>query len=146
VREETPTLHFSCYLPLTKPNLRYVYSCSYTNTICLGNCKQPPGCLWCGGGHLHKECPEKIPILPIIGAADMQRMMCRKRSCRGHPGLQREGCSLPISALQMCLCGSAPRQGREEQQTTGQSVRAPNVYSLPLDKMLKVVVTQYRGL
>jgi hypothetical protein len=23
------------------------------------NCKQPPCCLWCGGGHLHKECPEK---------------------------------------------------------------------------------------
>jgi hypothetical protein len=24
------------------------------------NCKQPPRCLWCGGGHLHKECPEKV--------------------------------------------------------------------------------------
>jgi hypothetical protein len=23
------------------------------------NCKQPPHCLRCGGGHLHKECPEK---------------------------------------------------------------------------------------
>jgi hypothetical protein len=23
------------------------------------NCKQIPGCLWCGGGHLHKECPER---------------------------------------------------------------------------------------
>jgi hypothetical protein len=23
------------------------------------NCKQSPRCLWCGGGHLHKECPEK---------------------------------------------------------------------------------------
>jgi hypothetical protein len=23
------------------------------------NCKQPPRCLWCGGGHLHRECPEK---------------------------------------------------------------------------------------
>jgi hypothetical protein len=23
------------------------------------NCKQPPGCLWCGVGNLHKECPEK---------------------------------------------------------------------------------------
>jgi hypothetical protein len=22
------------------------------------NCKQPPRCLWCGGGHLHEECPE----------------------------------------------------------------------------------------
>jgi hypothetical protein len=23
------------------------------------NCKQPPRCLWCGGDHLHKECPER---------------------------------------------------------------------------------------
>jgi hypothetical protein len=23
------------------------------------NCKQPPRCLWCGGGHMHTECPEK---------------------------------------------------------------------------------------
>jgi hypothetical protein len=23
------------------------------------NCKQPLRCFWCGGGHLHKECPEK---------------------------------------------------------------------------------------
>jgi hypothetical protein len=23
------------------------------------NCKQPPRCMWCGGGHLHKDCPEK---------------------------------------------------------------------------------------
>ena len=23
------------------------------------NCKQPPRCLWCGGRHRHKECPEK---------------------------------------------------------------------------------------
>jgi hypothetical protein len=22
------------------------------------NCRQPPRCMWCGGGHLHKECPE----------------------------------------------------------------------------------------
>jgi hypothetical protein len=23
------------------------------------NCKQPPRCMWCRGGHLRKECPEK---------------------------------------------------------------------------------------
>jgi hypothetical protein len=23
------------------------------------NCNQPSRCMWCGGGHLHKECPEK---------------------------------------------------------------------------------------
>jgi hypothetical protein len=30
---------------------------------------------------------------------------------------------------------------QHEQQKTGESVRAPNINSLPLDKMLKVVVT-----
>jgi hypothetical protein len=23
------------------------------------NCRQPPHCMWCGGGHWHKECPQK---------------------------------------------------------------------------------------
>jgi hypothetical protein len=27
-------VYFSCYLPLTKPGLRYLYSCSYTDTGC----------------------------------------------------------------------------------------------------------------
>jgi hypothetical protein len=26
---------------------------------CLGNCKQSPRCVWCGGGHVHKDCPDK---------------------------------------------------------------------------------------
>jgi hypothetical protein len=34
-----------------------------------------------------------------------------------------------------------PALPHHEQQTTGQSVRAPNVNSFPLDKMLRVVVT-----
>lgn len=60
------------------------------------NCRQPPSCIWCGVGHLHKECPEKEntastpayfncqmmrernPIPLHIGAADMQRRSCRR--------------------------------------------------------------------
>jgi hypothetical protein len=45
---------------------------------------------------------EKKPIPKIIGVADMRRRRCRKRSRRGHPGLQRGGCSLPTSPLQAC--------------------------------------------
>jgi hypothetical protein len=73
------------------------------------NGKKTPRCFWCGGGHLHKECPEKgntystptcfncrlakgeKPIPQIIGAADTRRRRCRKRSRRGYPGLQRGG-------------------------------------------------------
>jgi hypothetical protein len=34
------------------------YNCQNFGYI-WANCKQPPHCMWCGSGHLHKECPEK---------------------------------------------------------------------------------------
>jgi hypothetical protein len=38
--------------------LAQCYNCQKFGHV-YANCKQPPRCLWCGGGHLHKECPEK---------------------------------------------------------------------------------------
>jgi len=38
--------------------LTQCYNCQQFGHIWV-NCKQPPKCVWCGGGHLHKECPEK---------------------------------------------------------------------------------------
>jgi hypothetical protein len=38
--------------------LTQCYNCQKFGHVWV-NCKQPPRCLWCGGGHLHKECPEK---------------------------------------------------------------------------------------
>jgi hypothetical protein len=76
------------------------------------NCKQPPRCLWCGGGHLHKECPEKenafsTPACCNCRLADGEKPHpanyrgcshakeeLQKRSYREHPKPQREGCSL----------------------------------------------------
>jgi aminoglycoside phosphotransferase len=85
------------------------------------------------------------------------------RSHRGYPRLQREWRSLPASPLQACPSRrrSEARQTHQEavaglvtmepsdpsalpqheQQTRGQLIWAANVNSLPLDKMLKVVVT-----
>jgi hypothetical protein len=34
------------------------YNCQNYGHI-WANCKQPPRCSWCGGGHVHRECPEK---------------------------------------------------------------------------------------
>jgi hypothetical protein len=34
------------------------YNCQKFSHV-WANCKQPPRCVWCEGGHLHKECPEK---------------------------------------------------------------------------------------
>jgi hypothetical protein len=38
--------------------LTQCYNCQQFGHV-WANCKQPPRCLWCGGGHLHKECPQK---------------------------------------------------------------------------------------
>jgi hypothetical protein len=75
--------------------------------------------LVCGGGHLHKQCPEKGTLLqrwhaataswrkwrkltpPIIGAPGKQRKRFRKGSRTENPRLQREGCSLQSSPLQV---------------------------------------------
>jgi hypothetical protein len=42
----------------SKNTLTHCYNCQQFGSI-WANCKQPPRCLWCGGGHLHKDCPEK---------------------------------------------------------------------------------------
>jgi hypothetical protein len=34
------------------------YNCQKFGYI-WANCKQPPRCLWCGGGYLYTECPQK---------------------------------------------------------------------------------------
>jgi hypothetical protein len=44
------------YRPET--GLTQCYNCQQFGHV-WANCKQPPKCVWCGGGHLHKECPEK---------------------------------------------------------------------------------------
>jgi hypothetical protein len=38
--------------------LTQCYNCQKFGHV-WANCKQPPRCMWCGGGHLHKDCPEK---------------------------------------------------------------------------------------
>jgi hypothetical protein len=38
--------------------LTQCYNCQKFGHV-WANCKQPPLCLWCGGGHLHRDCPEE---------------------------------------------------------------------------------------
>jgi hypothetical protein len=142
------------------------------------NCRQPPRCLWCGGGHLHKECPEKEN-------ASSTPPYCNCRLMEGekpHPTNYR-GCSHAKEELQRKRSKKTPktttgrvfsstlatpgvsfaaalRGGRQQnqqppapqapaaaekpsspaaepQQPTGQSVRARNVNSEPLVKIVK---------
>jgi hypothetical protein len=43
----------------THTGLMQCYNCQNFGHV-WANCKQPPRCLWCSGGHLHRECPEKM--------------------------------------------------------------------------------------
>jgi hypothetical protein len=38
------------------------------------HCRRPPRCLWCGGGHRHRECPEKqkSECVPTCCNCDLQ--------------------------------------------------------------------------
>jgi hypothetical protein len=84
------------------------------------NCKQPPRCLWCGGGHLHKDCPEndnasftpaccncklaegeKSHTANYRGCSHAKDELQRKRTQK--PPRPQEGeCSSPLSPLQAC--------------------------------------------
>jgi hypothetical protein len=52
------------------------------------NCKQPPRCLWCCGGHLHKECPEKGNVSSTLACCNCRLAEVEKphpsnyRGCR----------------------------------------------------------------
>jgi hypothetical protein len=37
--------------------LTQYYNCQKFGHV-WSNCSKPPRCMWCGGGHLHKDCPE----------------------------------------------------------------------------------------
>jgi hypothetical protein len=97
--------------------LTQCYDCQQFDHV-WANCKQPPCCMWCGGGHLHKECPEKsnIASIPTICSCKLvdgekpcsssyrgrrhAKEEMQKKGCRERPRLQREGCSLPATPPQ----------------------------------------------
>jgi hypothetical protein len=42
----------------SKSSLSQCYNCQRFGHIWV-HCRQPPRCIWCGGGHRHRGCPEK---------------------------------------------------------------------------------------
>jgi hypothetical protein len=63
------------------------YNCQQFGHV-WANCRQPPRCLWCGGGHLHRECLEE-------GKEDSTPPCCNCKLGEGekpHPSTYR-GCS-----------------------------------------------------
>jgi hypothetical protein len=65
-----------------RTGLTQCYNCQNFGHVWV-NCRQPPRCLWCCGGHRHKECPEKdnknswqkvsYHIQPTIEAASLPK-------------------------------------------------------------------------
>jgi hypothetical protein len=145
------------------------------------NCKQPPRCLWCGGGHLHKECPEKGNTASTPACCNCRLAEGEKphpanyRGCRHakeelqkkktqkspqnttgrvftstptNPGVsfatalrgkKEDQQQTPARQVAVADPGAVEPTPQQRQQSTGQSVRAQNVNSEPLDNMLRVV-------
>jgi hypothetical protein len=101
------------------------------------NCSQPPRCLWCGGGHLHKEFPENENTTSTPVCCNCQLVEGEKphpakyRGCRPLPG------HLPVAVPPEARKSSVPAP--VQQQKTGQSVQASHASSQPFENMLKVV-------
>jgi hypothetical protein len=57
-------LSYLCHISIkvdshkSQTDLTQCYNCQKFGHV-WANYKQPPRCLWCGGGHLHRDCPEK---------------------------------------------------------------------------------------
>jgi hypothetical protein len=67
-----------------EPQLLATLRASVTSTET--NCKQSPRCMWCGGGHLHKECPGHGNTTAILTCCNC-KVVCGERlqtcKCRG---------------------------------------------------------------
>jgi hypothetical protein len=87
-------------------DLTQCYNCQQFGHV-WANCKEPPRCLWCGGGHLRKECPrrpttnrgqiaaivrwglKRSRTLLTAGAADSRRRRCSGGNHRKHQPSQQ---------------------------------------------------------
>jgi hypothetical protein len=71
----------------TSSNLTQCHNCQQFGHV-WANCNQPPRFMWCGGGHLHKECPEKGNAALTPACCNCKLTECEKP----HPSNYR-GCS-----------------------------------------------------
>jgi hypothetical protein len=98
------------------------------------NCRQPPRCLWCGGGHLYKGCPEKgnaasTPACCNCQLAEREKAHpanywgCShaKEGAEGTQTYNRKGVLFHPHLSRCLLCGGAPWQERGPAATSGKS-------------------------
>jgi hypothetical protein len=82
------------------------------------NCKQPPWCLWCNDGYMHRECPEKTNTESMLSYCS-----CTLVGEKPH-SMSYQGCShvkaeehneLPGDQLGGCSSWCSPHQGNPTQ-------------------------------
>jgi hypothetical protein len=102
---------------------------------CLSQLQQPPGCLWCGGGHLNRECPEKTNTESAPRCCNCTLM----EGQNPHPASYR-GCSHANGELQRSRAQRATKgpSGRtffskftSPQQTYAAALRQDKQHQLP---------------
>jgi hypothetical protein len=84
--------------------LTQCYSCQNFVHVWV-NCKQPRRCLWCGGGHLHRECPEKTNTGCTLSCCNCSLVEGQKP----HPA-SYQGCSHMKGELQRRRVHQAPKE------------------------------------
>jgi hypothetical protein len=84
--------------------LRQCYNCQNFGHV-WANCKQPPRCLWCSGGHLHGECPKKTNTEYVPSCCSCTLVEGEKP----HPASYR-GCSHAKGELQRRKAQRAPKE------------------------------------
>jgi hypothetical protein len=83
--------------------LTQCYNCQNFGHV-WATCKQPPWCLLCGGGHLHRECPEKTNTEPMPSCCNCTLVEGQKP----HPA-SYHGCSHVKGELQRRRAHWAPK-------------------------------------
>jgi len=95
------SIQVEAYRALT--GLKQWYNCQQFGHV-WAPCKQPPHCWWCGGGHRHKECPEKdnknsSPSCCNCNLAERERQYPRLQVGQGRNSSPK----IPASSTQKCV-------------------------------------------
>ena len=95
------SIQVEAYRALT--GLKQWYNCQQFGHV-WAPCKQPPHCWWCGGGHRHKECPEKdnknsSPSCCNCNLAERERQYPRLQVGQGRNASPK----IPASSTQKCV-------------------------------------------
>jgi hypothetical protein len=123
----------------SKSGLTQCYNCQRFGHIWV-HCRQPPRCLWCGGGQRHRECPEKLNNQSIPSCCNCklkdgdsshkanyrgcshtkEELQRKEEPTHDKPRIIRKNLLLQVHNARavVSLCSTQPR-GREQKESAG---------------------------